>query len=151
MLFSYLIGTVFKLYGPVTDYWTHSINEHISYEYVITNGDECHIALGITRDDDERSVSWREFPVKDETGGNVTTRRSREDSQSEGFIPTQVIFAGGDLHPGQGTKVAYLMQPKNPRFGFTVDLKIEDENGNLSTETTTVRCDVSQCKCKEDR
>lgn len=150
MLLSYLIGTVFKLYGPVTDYWTYNTSDHISYEYVITNGGECHIAIGITRNDDEKSVSWDEFPVKDSIGGNVTTRRSVPGSEISGFVPSHIIFAGGNLHPGNSTKIAYLMQPDHPRFSFEVDLRIESESGEISTESTSVACDVESCRCREE-
>lgn len=150
MLFSYLIGTVFKLYGPVTDYWTYNINRHISYDYVITNGKECHIALGITLSDDERSMSWNNTPIKDGKGENVMVMNSN-DQWVSGIIPNNYVFAYGPLHPGDMTKVAYLTQPKNPNFSVTFDLKIEAEGGEISTETTTVSCSVDACQCVEKR
>lgn len=149
MLFSYLIGTVFKLYGPVTDYWTFSINDHISYEYVITSGDECHIALGITRGDNERSISWKSLPVKDETGSDVMVNDSS--GWNSGFISQDYMFTTDSSRPSSNMKVAYLMQPNHPRFSFTVDLKIESGTGEISTESTSVTCDVDRCKCREVR
>jgi hypothetical protein len=151
MLFSYLIGTVFKLYGPVTDYWTHSINSHISYEYVITNSDECHIALGITRIDSERAISWNSFPVVDELGEEVIVMGSKESTRSSGVFPSHTSFWLGDLRPGNATKLAYLLQPRNSRFSFTINLKIESDTAEISTESTSVTCDVDKCKCREVR
>jgi len=151
MMFNLLIATIASVIGPVTDYGSSNMTNHVSAEYISTGDNQCTLGVTFTLRNAESSIIWDKAIVKTTDGALVKVIDDVERAQ----LPADGLLVRGAAAFASRSKSSVIKEPKTsyifispaPMFEFDTSVAVYVNDHLTHVETATIYCNVDACEC----
>lgn len=151
MMFNLLIAAIASVLGPVTDYGSSNMTNHVTAEYISTGDNQCTLGVTFTLRNDESSIVWDKAIVKTTDGALVKVI----DDVTRAHLPADGVLVRGAAAFGFRSPASVIKEPKMsyifispaPLFEFDTSVAVYVNDHLTHVETATIYCNVDACEC----